>query len=598
MSGFNDELSKLLPSSFGSKKAPSTEKTASSTNNSDWDALKSFLPTSFGKQEKKKDMTKEFEKTKRQAVTVPKKEQANRIELPTPTAESNTANQEQNIQDDEEEESEGIDDSEDDEIDYTVPPTTHEVQLKDHFRTVSALALDPSGSRLISGGYDYQLKFWDFAGMNNAFRPFRSMEPCGGHQIHQVLYSLTGDSFLVISGSARAKLFNRDGGEIREFAKGDPYIRDLRHTDGHVGALTSGAWHPIDRQTFATSSQDGTIRVWDVENKRKQRSVIAYKSRERGGRSAATALAYSCDAKLIAGAFQDGTLNLWNVNGPFVKPSLSVPDAHQKTTETSSIIFSRNGHTMVTRGGDDTVKLWDIRNIKKPLRVAYNLDIVNPEANVIFSPDERLILTGTSVPKGQGNGRLVMLDRETLDVKHSLDVGQSSVVKVLWHPRINQIITGSADGTINMFYSPTHSFRGAKLCVVREAKQRAVDDYEVNRPIITPHALPMFKDDQPRSSKRKREKLRKDPKASHRPELPVKGPGKGGRVGMNEQQVVIASFGKDTTRDEDPREALLKYADAAANDPMWVSNVYKKTQPKPVFTHDDEDEEPQGKRKK
>lgn len=68
-----------------------------------------------------------------------------------------------------------------------------------------------------------------------------------------------------------------------------------------------------------------------------------------------------------------------------------------------------------------------------------------------------------------------------------------------------------------VFYSPTHSVRGAKLCVVKEPKKRAVDDFEIDRPIITPHALPMFKDDQPRSSKRKREKLRKDPKISHRP---------------------------------------------------------------------------------
>lgn len=41
---------------------------------------------------------------------------------------------------------------------------------------------------------------------------------------------------------------------------------------------------------------------------------------------------------------------------------------------------------------------------------------------------------------------------------------------------------------------------------------------------------------------------------------------------MNQQQAVIKTFAKDTTRDEDPREALLKYADLAENDPLWVSN--------------------------
>lgn len=64
--------------------------------------------------------------------------------------------------------------------------------------------------------------------------------------------------------------------------------------------------------------------------------------------------------------------------------------------------------------------VWDLRNAKKPVNVAYNLDIVNPEANVIFSPDERLILTGTACPKGKGFGQLVMLNRDTLQVQESI----------------------------------------------------------------------------------------------------------------------------------------------------------------------------------
>jgi WD40 repeat protein len=216
--------------------------------------------------------------------------------------------------------------------------------------------LDPSGTRLISGSYDYDVKFWDFAGMDKSFKPFRTIQPCGEHQIHEVLYSLSGDSFLTIAGNARAKIFDRDGLEKCEYAKGDPYIRDLRNTSGHVGALTGGTWHPSNRESFATCSQDGTIREWDVERAQKQKTTIAYKSRERGGRSPATAVAYSPDGKLIAGAFQDGTLQFWNAGGNYLRPSVSVNDAHQKGTETSSILFSKDNYTVVTRGGDDSVK--------------------------------------------------------------------------------------------------------------------------------------------------------------------------------------------------------------------------------------------------
>lgn len=72
--------------------------------------------------------------------------------------------------------------------------------------------------------------------------------------------------------------------------------------------------------------------------------------------------------------------------------------------------------------------------------------------------------------------------------------------------------------------------------------------------IITPHALPMFRDGEiVRGSKRKREKDRMDPRKSKRPELPVTGPGRGGRVGASATQHVVQNLVRDTTRDEDVR---------------------------------------------
>lgn len=43
---------------------------------------------------------------------------------------------------------------------------------------VSALSLDPSGARLVSGGYEFDVKFWDFAGMDSSLRSFRTITPC------------------------------------------------------------------------------------------------------------------------------------------------------------------------------------------------------------------------------------------------------------------------------------------------------------------------------------------------------------------------------------------------------------------------------------
>lgn len=43
--------------------------------------------------------------------------------------------------------------------------------------------------------------------------------------------------------------------------------------------------------------------------------------------------------------------------------------------------------------------------------------------------------------------------------------------------------------------------------------------------------------------------------------------------------------------DEDPREAILKHAEAAANDPQIIAPAYAETQPKTLFYESEEDKE-------
>ena len=58
-------------------------------------------------------------------------------------------------------------------------PVSHELLLKDHNKVLSALAMDPSGARLLSGSHDYDCKLWDFGGMDSRCKPFKSWEPAG-----------------------------------------------------------------------------------------------------------------------------------------------------------------------------------------------------------------------------------------------------------------------------------------------------------------------------------------------------------------------------------------------------------------------------------
>lgn len=205
--------------------------------------------------------------------------------------------------------------------------------------------------------------------------------------------------------------------------KGDPYLRDMKHTksalpaspsagfaghtdsilanSGHVADLTAGCWNPKNGSEFITSSNDSTVRsvlilllylllldrpyssipvysrIWDVENKRKQKTVIVVKSKERGTRTKITTCAFSPDGKHIGAgssysspllplicsvahfslaAGLDGTLHVWATNSNFARPNMTKEGAHAKDTETSSMCFSIDGRMVASRGGDDTVK--------------------------------------------------------------------------------------------------------------------------------------------------------------------------------------------------------------------------------------------------
>ncbi|WVR08277.1 hypothetical protein IAU60_005324 [Kwoniella sp. DSM 27419] len=449
----------------------------------------------------------------------------------------------------------------DDEAEVDRTPVSHEIVLKDHTKVLSALAIDPSGARVATGSHDYDTKLWDFGGMDSRLKPFKSFEANGNYYVHDLSYSADGQNLLVISGTLQPKVFNRNGEEGVEFNKGDVYLRDMKNTSGHTAEINGGSFHPTDKNLFLTCSNDSTLRIWEVEKRTKQKQVIVVKSKERGARTKVTTCAWSPDGKLIAGACLDGTLHIWDTSSNFARPKYSNETAHAKNTETTGIAFSRDGQRVVTRGGDDTVKLWDIRSIRKPIAVATGLDNLYPETNVIFSPDEKSILTGVAAPKGQ-KGSMVFLNAQDLKEERRVVIGEGSVVRVAWHSRINQIFASLSTGALHVLYSPHSSVHGALLPLAKMPKTAPRDPSFTTadlKPVIyTPDALPMFADKNHRESLHQREKKAKKMK----PMEPIRGAGRGGRLGASETQGFVQTLFPDVIKmNEDPREALLKYAE-------------------------------------
>lgn len=62
-------------------------------------------------------------------------------------------------------------------------PLANSVILKAHSKSVTAIALDPSGGRLITGGRDHQMYIWDFHTMDKRLHHYKKFEPIEGNPV-------------------------------------------------------------------------------------------------------------------------------------------------------------------------------------------------------------------------------------------------------------------------------------------------------------------------------------------------------------------------------------------------------------------------------
>lgn len=381
----------------------------------------------------------------------------------------------------------------------------------------------------------------------------------------------------------------------------------MSKTKGHIGGLTSGCWHPTKREEFLTSSLDSTLRIWSSKSK-EQMQVI--KMRAQGGlKTAPTCCTYNGEGTLIAAGCVDGSIQMYDTRKMFVNTTHCIRDAHKKGSEISSINFSYLGNTLVTRSCDETMKLWDMRALKTPLHTFNDLYSRYDTTDAIFSPDDSMVITGESLDKSKTTAHLYFYDTKTFECINKLPVSDSHVIKVLWHPKLNQIFVGCGNGIVKGYYDENRSMRGAKLCIVKSYRKKKQTEVSGSIQIITPHALPMFRQEKSRSLRKQLEKDRLDPMKSKRPDLPITS-GQGGRVvssGGTLSSYVIRNLGlsKRVDDDKNPRDAILKFAKEAEENPYWIAPAYKATQPKPIFNTEDlekeaaeEDGEPSTKKAK
>ncbi|OWP05407.1 hypothetical protein B2J93_8350 [Marssonina coronariae] len=579
----------------------------------DDDPLRAFLPQAFGKKSKEADVAAQIQRTKRI------------VERPLAAKESSAdagAGQQRIAQEpssknfgtDDDDSNDDSDQSDDDEY-----PVSHELVLKTHDRAVTTTALDPSGGRLVTGSTDCTLKLHDFASMTpTTLRAFKSVDPTFSktsansetHPINHVEFNpLSGGTFLCCSATPQARIMSRDGEVLAEFQKGDMYLRDMNNTKGHISEVTTGTWNPVDKNICVTAGTDSTIRVWDVNHKRSQKQVIVHKSRAAGsaGRTRMTAIVWGSPmqggSNILVAAALDGSLVMWSGDGPFSRPTAEIREAHKANTWTGGVDISADGRMVVTRGGDDLIKLWDLRKFKAPVVTVSHPSTSDTYSatNIKYSPTSSSIITGSA------SGHLHILNPGNLKPELVTPVTPGSpLITVQWHTKINQIVTGSANSEVHVLYNPNTSVRGAVDVMSRAPKKRHVDDdpnFTTDQSaglsgdsvvsaagVVQSAGATSFAARHPTVGLTASGRSR-DPR---RPQIPAVTPF---MKGQQDEKYINESISLSSMRDEDPREALLKYAEIAKKDPMFT-NAWKETQPVTQYADLSDGEEEEGPDKK
>jgi len=250
---------------------------------------------------------------------------------------------------------------------------------------------------------------------------------------------------------------------------------------GHNGRV-SHATFSSDGTLLATSSEDGTARIWNPHTGKLQHTLTGHKDK-------VTHTAFNRGSTLLATSSEDGTARIWNPHTGTLKYTLEAQtdkkDTNQENTDkVPQTAFNYHGTLLATTSTDGTARIWDPKtgtlqhtltgHTGKVIHAAFSpkgrllattsedhtVRIWNPETGTLqhileghdkkvkhttFNHDGELLATTS-------NDRTTRIwDPHTGTLKHTLTGHTDDVVNAAFNPDGTLLATASEDGTTRIW---------------------------------------------------------------------------------------------------------------------------------------------------
>ena len=220
----------------------------------------------------------------------------------------------------------------------TPAPGTIYVTYRGHTKPVYALAWEPNGQSIASGGADDEVKVWNAASPASQ-RVFTFYDHAGS--VNALAWSPDGTRIASASADKTVRVWDATAGTNHVVYRG--------HTDN----VRTVAWSS-DGTRIASGGDDKTVQVWDVNTGNR---LVTYV----GHAGTVWSVTWSPDSTRIASGSADKTVQVWDAATGGKTFSYSYR-GHSRANAVNTVAWSPGSGHYIASGGsspDNTVQVWD-----------------------------------------------------------------------------------------------------------------------------------------------------------------------------------------------------------------------------------------------